>query len=263
MIDGKVYSRFLLHGTETGRLSSRDPNLQNITQGELRGIFTASNPEGVLSSADYRAIELRVAALELGSPWLLQAFREERNIHAEVATQLFGPTYTDGQYRHGKTVTFGIFYDRQAPAIASALKISVPAAQRMINRWKERVPELDLYFQKTRNEIILNSYLRSKFGRLRRFWLINEDNRLDVYREGYNFKIQSPAGDITTRSIIRIDKELPELKSIITVHDSITFDIDDASQVEEIQKEVERIMTDNPDFDIPTPVDWKVGYRWS
>lgn len=263
MIDERVHGRFLLHGTETGRLSSRDPNMQNITQGELRSIFTASNPEGVLLNADYAAIELRVAALELGSPWLLQAFREDRSIHKEVALQLFGDNFSERQYRDGKTVTFGIFYDRQAPAIAAQLRIKVGAAQRMIDRWKARVPELEIHFARTREEINRDSYLRSKFGRLRRFWLITDDNRLDVYREGYNFKIQSPAGDIMTRSLIRIDKELPELNPIITVHDSLTLDVDDASQVEDIKQEVTKIMEDTPDFDIPTPIEWKEGYAWT
>ena len=261
IVDGKVYSSFLLHGTETGRLSSRKPNMQNITQGELRGMFTASHEGGVLLNADYATIELRVAALELGSPWLLQAFREGRSIHKEVARELFGPNYTEYQYRDGKTVTFGIFYDRRAPAIASALRISVGQAQRMIDRWKERCPELDKYFSRIRDEIQANSYLRSRFGRMRRFWLITQDNTLDVFREGYNFPISSAASDINLRSLIRIHKTTT-LEPVITVHDSITFDVREASDAEYTQQIVASIMEDTPDFDVPTPVDFKVGYRW-
>jgi len=261
-VNGKIYGRFLLHGTETGRLSSRNPNLQNVTQGELRGIFTASDTDYTLVNADYSAIELRVAALEIGSDWLLSAFRTNQSIHKEVATELFGEGYGDRQYRDGKTVTFGIFYDRQAPAIAAQLRIPIRQAQMMIDRWNQRCPELEVYKAGCREEVKTQSYCRSKFGRVRRFWFVTPENSLDVFREAYNFKIQSPAGDVTLRALNRIHREAPQLRPVVTVHDSITFDVP-LDQVEDTKATAKRIMEDNPDFDIPMPVEFKEGYRWT
>jgi len=261
VVNGKVYSSFLLHGTETGRLSSRRPNLQNITQGELRGIFTADDASHTLLNADYSAIELRVAALEIGSPWLLDAFKREESIHKQVATGLFGEGYTDRQYRDGKTVTFGIFYDRQAPAIAAQLRIPIRQAQAMIDTWKQRCPELDTYFARQREQVNTQGYCRSKFGRVRRFWFVTPDNKLDVFREAYNFSIQSPAGDVNLRALNRIHKEAPDLSPRVTVHDSITFDVA-LDEVEDAKVTIASIMEDNPDFDIKLPVEFKEGYRW-
>lgn len=258
--DGRIYSTFHLHVAETGRLSSRKPNLQNIPIGELRGIFIPD--EGCeFVSADYSQIELRIGALEIESPWLIQAFAEERKIHHEVALSIFGEGYTKRQYVDGKAVTFGIIYDRQAPAIAAQLKISVKKAQAMIDMWKKRVPELDKYFERVRDEIKQKSYLTSRFGRKRRFWLITRDNMLDVFREGYNFKIQSPASDVTLRALIRIQKEAPWLNPRITVHDSIVFVVP-IEHIEYAKTVITNIMEDNPDFEVPIPVDITVGGSW-
>ena len=131
----------------------------------------------------------------------------------------------------------------------------------MIDMWKKRVPELEDYFERVREDIKQNSYLTSRFGRKRRFWLITADNRLDVYREGYNFKIQSPASDVTLRALIRIQNEAPWLNPRITVHDSIIFVVP-TEHVESAKMVITAIMEDNPDFEIPIPVDITVGDSW-
>ncbi len=264
VVDGRIHSDFKLHGTETGRLSSARPNLQNIKQGRLRKMFVAE-PGKVLVSLDYSQIELRVAAVLLGDQWLLEQFRSGREIHKEVARALFGDSYSDRQYRDGKAVTFGIFYDRRAPAIAGQLRIPIRKAQRMIDDWKGNVPGLEKYWQGIREQIKTYSYLESFYHRKRRFWLITNDNMLDVFREGYNFPISSAASDITLRSFIRVKehfKDDPTVHAVVAVHDSITVECPE-EKAEYVTRVVQGIMEDVQDWPIPMPVDVKVGRAWS
>ena len=262
--NGRIHSSFLLHGTESGRLSSRSPNLQNIKAGRLRTMFQASEGRQLVS-ADYQAIELRVAASILEDEWLLEQFRSGRSIHKEVAKALFGEGYTARQYTDGKAVTFGIFYDRRAPAIAGQLRIPVRKAQRMIDDWKANAPGLELYWKRIRDEIKEKAYLTSAYGRKRRFWLVTLDNMLEVFREGYNFPIQSSASDITLRSLIRLEKiyrNTDGVDPVITVHDSLTWDVEE-QYVNDVKLKMEEVMMDNPDWDVAFPVDFKCGKKWS
>ena len=273
--DGKVRSNFKIQGTETGRLSSSKPNMQNITKGAIQGMFVASSPDRVLVTADYSNIELRVAAIIVGTKWLTDVFKEGRSIHKEVALELFGPNYTEHQYRDGKAVTFGIWYDRREFAIAAQLtpdwlymteaqrRPHIKKAKAMIDGWKRNVPELDVYHENIRNTIKEQQYLRSYYGRVRRFWMITEDNKLDVFREGYNFPIQSMAGDITTTALTRAvnyfkgkDWAFP----VITIHDSIVFDV-----LKDRLMEFRMICNDIMETTVEgmlMPVEMKYAYRW-
>lgn len=269
---GRVHSDFLLHGTETGRTSSRRPNLQNQPP-IVRPIFTASSPDNVLVNFDYKAIELRVAAFLTRDPFLLKVMRDPtRNIHQEKAVSWYGENYDHHQYVRTKGVNFGVIYDRQAPAIAKewAANMGIPypralkAATVAVQEWKRDAPGIWEFHKLIRTAINSQGYLRSAFGRVRRFWFVTDDNRQDVYREGYNFPIQSVGGDLNLLALINLTSGLKangfSAKPIITVHDSNILDIP-KSELDETIEYVVSVMEDTP-LDVPMPVEYKVDYRW-
>ena len=258
IIRGIVHPTFLLHGTESGRLSCRRPNLQNIPiDHPVRECYTASDEDHVLLEADYGQVEFRLAAIFSGDPWLLEQFRAGRSLHKETANALFGPDHSAREYVHAKTVNFGILYGRQAKALAAQLKIPVYKAQAMIDSVFKRSPNLLTYRRFIEKEIDTRGHLTSAFGRKRRFWLVTSENRQDVYREGYNFPIQSAASDIMLTALLQLERFNP----VITVHDSIIFDIH-KDELEEAIVAIRETMENANPFDIPITVDFSWDYRW-
>lgn len=273
VVGGRIHSQFNLHVAETGRLSSSKPNMQNIKTGRLRKMFIADEGH-VLLSADYSAIELRIAAVffrTLGDPWLFEQFANNRPLHKEMATKLFKhaeflnvpdddwPLDIKKKYIQGKTTTFSILFEIMAPSLAARLRIPIRQAQRLITDWKANVPGLELYWAKVRQEVLEQSYLRSHYGRLRRFWLITSENKHEVFKQAYNFPIQSPASDICLDSLIELS---PVTSILVPVHDSITFQVL-KEELEFQQRLIQRTMEDVPDWPIHFPVEMKVGDRWS
>lgn len=258
---GRIHAQFNLHIAETGRLSSSKPNMQNIKAGRLRNMFIPDDGH-VLLSADYSAIELRIAAVffkSLGDPWLFEQFANNRPLHKEMAARLFGPDYTERQYVQGKTTTFSILFEVGAPSLAARLRIPIKQGQRLIDGWKANVPGLEKYWEMVRDDIVAHGFLRSFYGRVRRFWLITHENKHEVFKQGYNFPIQSPASDICLDSLIELS---PVTTPVVTVHDSITFQIPN-DELAFQQKLIQKTMEDVPDWPIHFPVEMKVGDRWT
>jgi uracil-DNA glycosylase family 4 len=269
---GRVHSDFLLHGTETGRTSSARPNLQNQPP-RTRPLFTASSPDNVLVNFDYSAIELRVAAVLMRDPYFLEVLRDPtRHIHKEEAIRLYGDDYTHEQYVRTKGVNFGIIYDRQPKAIAHewvnelGMKLgpAIKEATATVNGWKERSPAIWEFHAMVREAIDTVGYLRSPFGNVRRFWFITEDNKSDLYREGYNFPMQCVGGYITLYALIRLVPGLKaqgfKTKAVITVHDSIIFDMP-RSEMNEAIPYIQSVMEDVP-MDMPFPTEYKYAHEW-
>ncbi len=259
--EGRIYARFELHTTETGRLSSRDPNLQNIPIGsKIRNAFTAS-PGRVLLAADYKAIELRLMALFAGDRYLLQAFAEGRNLHKELATALWGD-YSEQQYVWAKNVRFGSLYKGSADYLGHLYDIPTYTARKIQDEMFRQSPAIKQYWKTVEKEIAAKSYLESFFGRKRRFWLITRENWHDIVKEGINFMVQSPASDITLRALIQLEPMLRGVANPVDiVHDNIVFDVLE-DRVEEVAVTVRDVMEDNPEFDVPLPVEFKLGRRW-
>lgn len=263
LVRGRVHPTFLLHGTETGRLSCRRPNVQNIPSGSLiRDMFVAG-PGNVLLNADYSQIEFRLAAYHSNDPWLLQQFREGREFHHEVAVRLFGPNYTDLQYLRAKAVNFGILYGRGAKSLAEEHGGSIAMWQGYINDFFRNAPMLKKYQKDLERQLKEQGWLESYYGRKRRFWLVNRDNWFMVKDAGYNFPLQSTASDFTLLSYIRLEPMLRgKAAAIITVHDNLLFEVR-KQYLEEVIHTVRTVMEDTPISDVcPTPIDIKIGHRW-
>lgn len=141
--DGRVHTGFKVHGTVTGRLSSSQPNVQNIPK-VMRRIYCAP-PGYVLIDADYSGAELRVLAYVSGDEQLIRTFKEGRSLHKEVAREFFGPNYTDEQYMRAKAVNFGIAYGRKAFSLAVEMNISQEEAQSYIDQWYAKFPQAHAY----------------------------------------------------------------------------------------------------------------------
>ncbi len=259
----RIFAGFRLYGTETGRLSSRAPNLQNIPrESGIRDAFVAKDGH-VLLSVDYRAIEYRWLAVLSGDKNLLQAFRDNRNLHQEVAKNLFGPSYTKAEYVKAKGVNFGIAYEETAFHLGLRLGLSTHKAERMITEWYEPYPQVREYQTNVKQEVREKGYLSSYFGRKRRFWLITDDNWKHVKKEALNFKLQSPASDLTLQSLIRLTPMLGDVATpVITIHDALVFEVA-KDHLSEVARTVKDVMEDTPIADVcPTPVELSVGRSW-
>jgi len=263
LVRSRVHTTFLLHGTDTGRLSSRNPNLQNIPSGsKIRDLYVAG-PENVLLSADYSQIEFRLAAILSGDEWLLDQFRQNRSFHTEVAHRFFGEDYTELQYLRAKAVNFGILYLRGAKSLADEHKFPVAEGYRMIREFYQQMPKVKEYQDDIHRQIRHNGYLESYFGRKRRFWLVTRENWHMVSKEGVAFPTQSAASDLNLQSAIRLEPLLRGKAAVlIPVHDSLVFECR-RQYLEEVAYTVREVMEDTPVRDIcPTPIEIKVGLKW-
>jgi len=261
IVRGRIHPTFLLHGTETGRLSCRRPNLQNIPSGPvIRDIFI-SGRDNYLLSADYSQIEFRLIAEFSKDPWLMDQFIQGREFHKEVALKFFGPNYTDLQYLRAKAVNFGLLYGRGAGSLAAEYDMPFAQAQGMVRDFFINMPLVKKYQLDLERQIKENGYLESYFGRKRRFWLVTKDNWHFIQKEGYNFPLQSTASDFTLRSLIRLEPLLRgRAYPVITVHDSLVFEVK-GQYLKEVAHIVKEVMEDTGTI-VPTPVELKVGTRW-
>jgi DNA polymerase-1 len=263
LVRGRVHPTFLLHGTETGRLSCRRPNLQNIPSGStIRDAYMAG-PDNILLSADYSQIEFRLAAIFAGDEKWIAEFKAGRSFHKEVALRYYGANYTDLQYLRAKAVNFGILYGRGAGSLAAEHKMNYSDAQRLITNFFAAYPKVKPWQNNLQRQIRERGYLESYYGRKRRFWLVTKDNWHVVSKEALNFPLQSTASDLTLLSLIRLvpllgNRAIP----VITVHDSLVFEVH-KSDLRDVAILVKEVMEDTPFKDIcPTPVELKVGQRW-
>lgn len=261
MIRGRVHSTFLLHGTETGRLSSRQPNLQNVpVDHPVRECYIPD--EGcVFIDADYGQIELRVAAALSGDDWLLEQFRTGQHIHKAVAIALFGENYTPRQYITAKSLNFGVLYGETPGHLSMRLGMSMKEAKDTIDNYFKRSPGLLRFRKEIEADLFGKGYLTSYFGRKRRFWLITRDNKKDIIKEAYNFPVSSVASDINLTALIRFSKD-GYVKPVLTVHDNTVFNVPEG-EVEEASRYIEKVMVEANPFDtVPVVVDIDVSSKW-
>jgi DNA polymerase-1 len=225
--DGRVHATYLLHGTSTGRLSSRGPNMQNIPRdARIRNVFQAP-PGYKLVELDFSQVELRVLAYLSGDAALQRVYAEGRDLHDEVATSLFGPDFTREQRIRAKFVNFGIAYGRGADSLVAEFKMPKHEAQAMIRGWWETFPDARHYIMTQRAASRGGKPLVTPFGRRRRFDLVTNQNRNALENEAANFVIQSTASDLTLLAAIRMQEGLREWNASIInlVHDSILIEV--------------------------------------
>jgi len=270
--DGKIYTELNLASTESGRLSSKGPNLQNITRTKeglpnIRGLFEAS-PGRRIVSADYSQAELRTIAYLSGDPGLRDIYYDTgRSLHKEMAESFYGSGYTYEEYVKSKNINFGVAYLQGAFSFATMYHMDQKEAQQFIDKWWQRFPKVKEWTESVKDDISRQGTLVNPFGRKRRFYLLTDENRDHSFKEGINFKAQSTASDITLSALILLVDlvDWNRCNICLTVHDSIIADVD-TDYIPEycgIAKEVmETRPKDELGWDIPFVADFSVGPTW-
>lgn len=269
--DGRIHADFLLHGTVTGRLSSRNPNLQNIPARSgviIRDAFIAS-PGWRLIEADYSQLELRVAAYYSGDPILTETFATGGDIHTEVACQIFNKEpedITKDERYAAKFVDFGILYGRGAKSLAEGeLNCSVKKAQRYLDNFLARFQGMHRWMLHNQKLAIEQGYVESAFGRKRRFPLVLSMNKHEIQRQAINAPIQSAASDICLSALIRLHRKFnPDIARILlTVHDSILIEVKEGYEDEMMQMMYEEMVEKAPiEAKFKFDIECKVGTSW-
>lgn len=273
---GKIHTTFNQALTATGRLSSSKPNLQNIPirteRGkEIRKAFVPSQPGGVIISADYSQIELRIMAHLSCDTHLIEAFRKGQDVHATTAAKIFGidlSEVTADQRRIAKTANFGIMYGISAFGLAQRLKLSRGEAKKIIDDYFENFPAISSYINDTLASARECGYVETLFGRRRYLPDINSRNatvRSLAERNAVNAPIQGTSADIIKLAMISVDRRLREegLKSrmVLQIHDELLFDAL-AEEVEAVERIVKEEMENVIKLSVPLTVECNHGSNW-
>ncbi|MCW6556682.1 DNA polymerase I [Yersinia ruckeri] len=275
-ISGRVHTSYHQAVTATGRLSSRDPNLQNIPvrneEGRrIRQAFIA--PAGYcILAADYSQIELRIMAHLSQDKGLLAAFAEGKDIHRATAAEVFGlplENVTTEQRRSAKAINFGLIYGMSAFGLARQLNIPRGEAQRYMDLYFERYPGVLEYMERTRKQAADQGYVTTLDGR--RLYLPdihsrNANRRKAAEREAINAPMQGTAADIIKRAMIAVDAWLqqqaePLVRVIMQVHDELVFEVHE-SVVESATQTICDLMEQSMQLDVPLKVEVGVGKNW-
>lgn len=277
LADGKIHTRYVQDLTQTGRLSSIDPNLQNIPirleQGRLiRQAFRPSQDQSVLLSSDYSQIELRVLAHISGDEHLIQAFEEGADIHTATAMRVFNienpEDVTANDRRNAKAVNFGVVYGISDFGLSNNLGISRQAAKRYIETYFERYPGIKAYMDRIVREAKDKGYVETIFKRRRELPDINSRNfnlRSFAERTAINSPIQGSAADILKLAMIELDRQLTEqglaAKLLLQVHDEIVLEVPE-HELEQVKGLVKKTMEEAVELAVPLLVDQSSGKTW-
>lgn len=266
---GRVYTNYLLHGTTSGRLASRDPNLQNIARDTIiRKQFSVSKPDNVLLQCDYKQAEGRVIA------WLA---RDEylRSIFADPNADLFD-TLGAGLYRTNRKLTkdervrvkayfYGLAFGREAYSIAKEYGFSFAETERELQAFFGLIPDVARWQTEIKKKVLRGEDLVSPFGRRRRFALITDQNKKDVFNEALSYLPQSTASDVCLTALIRLRPLLRGLGFIrLTIHDALVVECHE-SRAEQVGAIMQRVMVDagtELQTYVPFAVDLSVGKSW-
>ncbi|MCM1501633.1 MAG: DNA polymerase I [Bacteroidales bacterium] len=273
---GKIHTTFNQALTSTGRLSSSKPNLQNIPirteRGkEIRKAFIPGTADGLILSADYSQIELRIMAHLSGDGHLIKAFRKNMDVHSITAAKIFGISpedVTPDQRRIAKTANFGIMYGISAFGLSQRLKIARADAKRIIDDYFANFPSISSYIENTIASVRECGYAETLFGRRRYLPDINSRNasvRALAERNAINAPIQGTSADIIKKAMARVDTRIAGagLKSrmVLQVHDELVFDTV-PSEVETLKEIVVSEMENVITLSVPLTVECNYGKNW-
>lgn len=268
---GRVHTSYSLVGAQTGRLSSTDPNLQNIPIRTAIGrqIREAFVPDqgNVLLAADYSQIELRLAAHMAEVPALKEAFANGQDIHSRTAEEMFGHVDRDTRAR-AKTINFAILYGISRWGLAGRLGVEPDEAQAMIDRYFERFPGIQRYIVATLENVRERGYSETLFGRKTWFPRINSKNQAERQgseRAAINAPIQGTSADIIKRAMVRMtpaleDAGLGQVRMLLQVHDELVFELPE-SDVAAATPIIERVMVQaaGPSVELGVPLGVEIG----
>jgi len=269
---GRVHTSYSLVGAQTGRLSSTEPNLQNIPirteiGRQIRDCFVAA-PGNALLSADYSQIELRLAAHIADVPALKQAFAAGEDIHARTAAELFGTVNRETRGR-AKTINFAILYGISRWGLAGRLGVPPEEAQSMIDTYFARFPGIQRYIHTTLEEVRARGYSQTLFGRKCWFPRINSKNQAERQgseRAAINAPIQGTSADIIKRAMARMEPALaaaglPHVQMLLQVHDELVFELP-AADVPAATPVIKAVMAEAaaPSVHLTVPLGVEVGH---
>ncbi|MFT3774140.1 MAG: DNA polymerase I [Minicystis sp.] len=271
---GRIHTRWSQAVAATGRISSQDPNLQNIPirtalGKSIRRAFVAP-PGHLLVSADYSQIELRVLAHLSQDPVLVDAFNNKQDVHVRTAMEIFGVTkdgVTEEMRRRSKTINFGVIYGMGESALAKRLGITRVEAAKFIDAYFERYKGVHAFMEKTMVEARRTEVVRTLFGRKRN---VSELRSTDRMRRAYaeriaqNTPIQGTAADLLKMAMVKLaaNPVTPGARMVLTVHDELVFEVPKA-EVEDAKKRIQDVMEKVHPFDVPLVVDVGAGATWA
>ncbi len=274
--DDRVHTTYTQHFAETGRLTSADPNLQNIPIRTERGktirrAFVARDDNHVIISADYSQIELRLMAAMSKDEAMLDAFKNGEDIHRDTASRVYGimpSLVTPEQRSKCKMVNFGIIYGISPFGLAERLKISRKEAADLINIYFKLYPKVRAFMNAAIEKARKVGYAETVLGRRRTLRDINSANatvRQAAERDAINTPIQGSAADLIKIAMVKVDKALKEAKlrtkMVLQIHDELVFDVP-KDEIEDVKLIVQREMTSAYDFGVPLEVEIGVGDNW-
>lgn len=273
---GKIHTTFNQALTATGRLSSSKPNLQNIPirteRGkEIRKAFVPSRPDGVIMSADYSQIELRIMAHLSCDTHLISAFRNGQDVHSMTAAKIFGISPEDvtaDQRRIAKTANFGILYGISAFGLSQRLHIGRAEAKKIIEDYFSNFPAISSYIEDTLASAREFGYVETLFGRRRYLPDINSRNatvRALAERTAINAPIQGTSADIIKLAMVNVDRRIAEedlqSRMVLQIHDELLFDAL-PEEVEKLERIVREEMENVIELSIPLTVECNYGNNW-
>ena len=272
---GRVHTHYAQAVAVTGRLSSNDPNLQNIPirtpEGRrVREAFVA--PAGrVIASADYSQIELRIMAHLSGDHSLLHAFHAGLDVHRATAAEVFGvevDQVTSEQRRYAKVINFGLIYGMSSFGLAKNLGIETKAAAAYIDKYFQRYPGVKQYMDETKAAAKSMGYVETVFGRRLYLPEINSPNgprRAGAERAAINAPMQGTAADLIKLAMVAVQKELdahqPGIKMIMQVHDELVFELPEGD-VDWLKSHIPRLMAEVAALKVPLLAEVGVGPNW-
>ena len=273
--DGKIHAKFNQALTNTGRLSSSDPNMQNITtrdeeSKQIRKAFYYDDENYEILSLDYSQIELRVLAALSNCKALKEIFLSNEDIHAATAKKIFNlqGEPTSLQRRRAKTVNFGIVYGISDWGLAEQLEISPKEAKEIINSFYSSFPEVASFFQKIIADAVNNGYVSTLLGRRRYLRELHDSNyqtREAAKRAAMNAPVQGTAADLIKLAMNKVHQALKEgqyeTKMILQIHDELIFRVP-KKEKEQIYNLIKNIMENALDLDVPLLVDGGFGHDW-
>ena len=272
---GRIYTSFNQTGTTTGRLSSSDPNLQNIpVRGDLgRKIRQAfiSQPPCLLLAGDYSQIDLRALAHLSQDPTLLAAFHNNEDIHSATASQVFGvaaSAVTPDMRRVAKTANFGIIYGMSDYGLEQATSLSREEATQFIKKYFEKYQGVKTYLEATKQQARERGYVETLLGRRRYISEIKSDNyqvRSAAERMAINMPVQGTSADIIKVAMINLQQEMDQLKlkskMILQIHDELIFEVP-PEELDRMKVLVPQVMCQAIKLSVPLKVDIKLGHNW-
>ncbi len=273
--DGRIHTSFHQAVAQTGRLSSNDPNLQNIpirtAEGRrIRECFVP-DPGFVFLSADYSQIELRVLAHFCGEGTLVDAFLAGEDVHRRTAAEIFGSApalVTAHQRRAAKAINFGLIYGMSAFRLSNELKIPRKTASAYIEHYFERYPQVRTFMDRAVQQAQEKGYAETLFGRRRAVHGLDSrsfNERGAAERVAINTPVQGSAADLIKMAMLRVDRALraqhPDVRMLLQVHDELVFEVPE-SKLEEVAALVCQEMEGAATLAVPLKVDWGSGSTW-